>query len=318
MQCPYIRYGVYDGTPYELGTEGVGGLQFARKMYAEPQDAFSGARVDDTDLEIFVKDTPFNYAIEQALDHLSDPGVLAEVSRLRTLVAQLPIYADLARVVQELSNAVHQFQKHFNEKTGEFVVNLDATKKRMEAARASSRVQFALTDLARMRQLRGRFYWPDIPGMPEDPNRHYTRAPGERTARDEYEEDRLREGVVDNPAGRLGCISADYRATQQAYNVCRLCERTGHWIKDCEEPHTACAPPYCDLRSDHPHFHMQECRFPRRPMGKRGSGKRKREGADEGPNKIRDQKNVAEAMIVDDASSLFEESSFNNQGLEWN
>ena len=109
VQCPYIHYSVYDGTPFELRMEGVGGLQFAQKIYTELQDAIDFARIDNTNLEIFVKDMPFNYTVEQALDHLNDPGVLAEVFQLRTLVAQLPIYADLAWVVQEFSNAIHKF-----------------------------------------------------------------------------------------------------------------------------------------------------------------------------------------------------------------
>jgi hypothetical protein len=39
----------------------------------------------------------FNFALEQALDSLEDPGALAEVARLWMLVAKIPIYADLAQ-----------------------------------------------------------------------------------------------------------------------------------------------------------------------------------------------------------------------------
>jgi hypothetical protein len=116
-----------------MGTEGAGETQFAQEQFAEPQPLLEVPGVDDRDLEIFVKDVPFNFAFEQALESLGDPGVLAEVARLQNLVAQVPIYAELACSVQELSETVHKFQKGFNDRAGQLVIHLEATKRRMEA-----------------------------------------------------------------------------------------------------------------------------------------------------------------------------------------
>jgi hypothetical protein len=52
--------------------------------------------VNDRDLELFVKDVPFNFAVDQAVESLGDLGVLAKVAQLHTLIACVPIYSELA------------------------------------------------------------------------------------------------------------------------------------------------------------------------------------------------------------------------------
>jgi hypothetical protein len=89
------------------------------------------------------------------------------------LVTHIPIYSKLTQAIQELSNAVHKFQKHFNDKTGQVVIQLEATKKCMEATHILTCVQATLLDLVCLRQLQGRFYWPYISRMPENPRWHY-------------------------------------------------------------------------------------------------------------------------------------------------
>jgi hypothetical protein len=117
-----------------MGTEGAGETQFTQEWFAEPQLLLEVPGVDNRDLEIFVKDVPFNFAFEQALESLGDLGVLAEVARLRNLVVQVLIYAELVCSVQELSETVHKFQKGFNDRAGQLVIHLEATKRCMEAA----------------------------------------------------------------------------------------------------------------------------------------------------------------------------------------
>ena len=68
IQCPYIRYRVVHGIPYEMGTKGSGQQQFARKVYACPQLPVEAPGVSDNNLKIFTKDVPFNFATEQALE----------------------------------------------------------------------------------------------------------------------------------------------------------------------------------------------------------------------------------------------------------
>jgi hypothetical protein len=244
VQCPYLHYEVHNGIPYEMGTEGVGTVQFAQELYAELQPPVEVLGVDDRDLEIFVKDVLFNFASKQALESLGDPSVLAEVARLRHLIAQVPVYADLARSMQGLSEVVHKFQKEFNDHASRLVIHLEATKRRMEGARIHSCAQLVLVELGHNCKLRGRFYWPDIPGVLEDPSRHYVRT------HDEDAEGMVKahvwEGQAVPPSSR-GCISPQYRAMQKAFNVCRLCKEVGHWIRECEQPYKGCRGPHCVL-----------------------------------------------------------------------
>jgi hypothetical protein len=173
IQCPFVCYSVYEGILYELGSEGVGNPQFTRELYMALQQLKEPTTDKRQGLNLLVWDMSFNFTLKQALESLKDPGVLAKVAQLRTLVTCILIYSELTQAIQELSNAVHKFQKHFNDKTGQVVIQLEATKKHMEAAHIPTHVQATLLNLTCLRQLQGQFYWPYIPSMPENPRRHH-------------------------------------------------------------------------------------------------------------------------------------------------
>jgi len=129
--------------------------------------------VEDNDLDIFTKDIPFNFTVEQALEKLDDPSMLAEVARLQSLSACIPMYLELIKTVQDLSKAMHKFHKSFNDKASQLVLQLEAMKKQMEDAQICSWVQHSLLKLMRGNKLKGRFYWSGLPGLSEHPNWHY-------------------------------------------------------------------------------------------------------------------------------------------------
>jgi hypothetical protein len=93
---------------------------------------------------LFIKDIPFNFAMEQALESLGDLGALAKVMHLHMLIVHVPVYAVLICSVQELSEAVHKFQKGFNEKMSQVILQLDTTKKHMEDMQIKSCIHSAL------------------------------------------------------------------------------------------------------------------------------------------------------------------------------
>jgi hypothetical protein len=113
---------MYNGIPFELGSKGIGHPQFTRELYAVLQQREEPIADEEQSLDMFVCDMPINFAIEQALKSLEDPGILAKFTRLRTLVTCIPVYAELVQAVQELSNAIHKFQKYFNDKTSQVVI----------------------------------------------------------------------------------------------------------------------------------------------------------------------------------------------------
>jgi hypothetical protein len=117
-----------------MGTKGAGELQFTQEICSVPRPPLKVPGVNDRDLNLFIKDIPFNFAVEQALESLGDPGVLAEVVCLCTLIACVPVYTKLMHSVQELSEAVYKFQKGFNKKLSQVILQLKVIKKRMEAA----------------------------------------------------------------------------------------------------------------------------------------------------------------------------------------
>ncbi len=116
VQCPYIRYMVHHRVPYEMGTEGTSCQRFAREVFVGPQSPVEAPGVEDNDLDIFTRDIPFNFAVEQALEKLDDPSALAEVARLRSLSTRIPMYSELIKTVQDLSKAMHKFHNSFNDR----------------------------------------------------------------------------------------------------------------------------------------------------------------------------------------------------------
>src|SRR6266851_3856463 len=94
FQCPYLHYKVHHRVLFEVGMEGNGHQQFVREVFAHPRQPVAAPTVEDNDLEIFIQDIPFNFAVKQALDKLEDPGALAKVAQLRTLNACIPVFSE--------------------------------------------------------------------------------------------------------------------------------------------------------------------------------------------------------------------------------
>jgi len=56
-------------------------------------------KVNDRDLKLFVKDIPYNFSVEQALESLGNSGILAEVARLHTFIMCILVYTKLAQSI---------------------------------------------------------------------------------------------------------------------------------------------------------------------------------------------------------------------------
>jgi hypothetical protein len=104
------------------------------EIYTDSYSPLNIKGINNEDLDVFTQDSPFNFALEQGLEALGDPGALAEVVRLCALVVQVPVYSLLAQAIQELSKAVNKFQNYFNNKAGQMLIQLDVTKWHMAAA----------------------------------------------------------------------------------------------------------------------------------------------------------------------------------------
>lgn len=291
INCTYLRYKVEGGITYEMGTEGEGQQEFQREIRACPQTGSEDPTVNEGDIEFLTRDLPFNFAIEQALERLGDPGLLADVGRLRALCAGIPVFAEMVETIQELTKSVYKFHTTFNGQVARLVDGIAETKRRLEKAHVRSRVQKALQSLVQSGELRGGMYWPDMPEIPEGSDKIQLPVEFEEHLRQEDEKE----------FRRKGCATPEYRATQRVYNLCRLCQKRGHWMRECEEPHTSCRGPHCLLKKGHAGFDKQLCRFPRRQVGQRGLNKRKRDDSEEIeiPQKRRAGEDPELDMIID-------------------
>jgi len=167
-----------------------------------------------------------------------------------------------------------------------------------KAAWVKSCTHVALMELIRMWCLWGKFYWPKLSGVPENPNHHYFRAvwvAQNNTDPSSQPDEGAEHSVLDS----LGCMSLSYQATQWAFNICRLCDGIGHWIRKCEEPHNACWGPFCWLRCDHPGFYFHKCQFLQQQIGKRGNGKCKQSIMAKSTDKVQCLETLKEGMRVD-------------------
>jgi len=88
--------------------------------------------VNNRHLDIFIRDSPFNFAIEQVLEWLRDLGVLANVGHLWTLSAGIPVFAEMVEMVQELTKAMYTFHIIFNGQVACLVNQLSNMKGRLE------------------------------------------------------------------------------------------------------------------------------------------------------------------------------------------
>ncbi len=95
------------------------------------------------------------------------------MAQLRTLSVHILVYTELMQAVQDLSSAMHKFHKQFNDKARQLVLQLKATKKRMEGAQICFHIQNILLKLTHPQELRERFYWPGIPSLLKHPNQYY-------------------------------------------------------------------------------------------------------------------------------------------------
>ncbi len=222
------------------------------------------------------------------------------------LSTRIPVYAKLVQAVQDLSSAMHKFHKQFNNKAGQLVLQLEATKKRMEGAWMCSRVQNILLELTHSWELWGRFYWPRIPSLLKHPNQHYILSlcdactitvEGLVTAKVALEDGK--ENTDD--------VFTRGQAVQHAGNVCKYCGKDGHWQKECKEPHNNCKGPHCQLWRDHANFNMWPCAFLKRQVGQRGKGKCKHEPEPDAPCKrsVNMEEPIDINMLINDGACLY-------------
>jgi len=260
---PYVSFREILGHTLQVGTEGLGCQPYSREVLLGPSDPIPGSTVDDRDLDYFIKDPTFNFVVNQAIESLDDPGLTAEVARLRAMHLQLPIVVERAKLVEHLMRSFQAFHEAHHSHNESFMKRLDECKNRLIAGRARSRVERAAIDLARQGKVGGRFYWPGLPGFPEHPG-HFpqVRREGLVKARTGHWSEKKQEKWVED-------WGLNKRRNQ---HQCKWCGKKGHFNKDCRAPHTGCRA-HCKVPGTHRNFQNEKCARSHNKTGKPGRPK---------------------------------------------
>src|SRR5712675_2048744 len=141
FELPYLRFALTDDEPVVLGTTEqdtpvyVGEI---KALLAPPSDY--DLHVDDDDLEELYLDHPFNWAVNFALYHLGDAGVLADVYRLRKSYAKLKNFKYDTAKMRRIIEAVQKEVEGNNKEIQTFVHEMEELKGRLVQARVRSRI----------------------------------------------------------------------------------------------------------------------------------------------------------------------------------
>ena len=259
LTFPFLRYLEKGCDTYIVGCMARGQPAYYKPVLLRPVAALSTA--SDKDPSIFVDDSTFNFPVNQALDQLDDPALLAEVARYRALNMQLPMVVRNAALMEEIVQSMATIQKREQEANRAFLSMLDETRRRLEAGQARPRVEREMVRLAQQQQLGGRFYWMGLPGMPEHPNRHYLPDYLRRRNEEQQEEWGLAPKEPETPPARKKRVALETLSTRQKRHRCRWCRMKGHYNKACPVPHLNCSG-RCKVPKDHAFYIPSFCELP--------------------------------------------------------
>jgi len=93
--------------------------------------------------------------------------------QLQDIITCIPVHIKVTQIIQQLFKAFNNFQNYVNDKMHRLVEELKETKQCMVTTCLYSQTQATMVNLAHTCKLRGKYYWPYISRMIEDPNRHY-------------------------------------------------------------------------------------------------------------------------------------------------
>ena len=247
---PYISFQEVLGQTFQVGTTGMGCPTYSREVLLGPSDPIPNSTVDDHDLDYFIKDPTFNFVVNQAIKSLDDPGLTAEVARLRAMHLQLPAIVERANLVEQLMRSFQAFHESHHARNQTFMTRLDACKNHLITRRARSQVERAAIEITRRGEAGGCFYWPSLPGYPEHPSRF------PQTCQEQIIASGVERWVEeqDRQEEKDARERANYNLAQRRRkHRCKWCRKRGHFNKDCPVPHTECNV-YCKVPGTHQRY----------------------------------------------------------------
>jgi hypothetical protein len=292
IALPYVCFGTHLGVPWQLGKQAPDGEVYARRIYSAPCNRpylpqYPG--VDDADLRLFLKDAALNFALNQSIDYADDPGLTADIALYRHLASEAGGWKAQAEQLNDFGAAYHRMQTRFEDGYGLYTQELKAVEQRLVETRARTRVHTAMVQLISQRQLGGRHYWMGLPGFDTHPCPDILPDPPRFTMVKDLESQVyvpmpvpppsfLPDAADAPPSPSLSAQSSSSLASihstptpvdrrtagKRPKNTCPHCCKTGHFGRECRNPHIYCAVRgYCKLRQ------KSSCQYPR-AHGKQG------------------------------------------------
>ena len=280
---PYLCYREVKGKTYQYGTEGAERPIWAREVTLAPTEQPEGDWPSDDEVGYFNRDPSFNFVVNQAIDILDDPGLVAEVGRFRYLSNQMPVVLERSELIREMMDSLESYKDKVKNMNDQFTHEYYQCVERLKAGHARSRVEHAARSLAQSHQAGGRFYWPGVPGFRLHPCQ-YT-FPQYRRERFLDDDDPVRPAAIDPSRAQAREMARMAKQEEKRTGArCKLCGEKGHFNKSCPKPHDRCTV-RCEVRSDHPKYFPRTCNLPRGKGLRRGKYRRAEKEEDGNPDK---------------------------------
>ena len=256
----YLCYHEVGSRTFQYGMEGCDRPIYGREVFLAPMERPKGSWPSDNEVGYFNWDPTFNFAVNQAIDIINDPGLVVEVSRFWWLSAQMPAILQRDEIIKEMIEDVQRCKDELARLNKEFANEYRQCTERLKMGHARSHVERAVKVLADERSAGGRFYWPGVPDHPLHPCQ-YT-FPQYRCER--YLQ--LGGGKVNvskaiDPSSRVlarAVAKISHREKRKLSIWCKLCGEKGHFMKDCPTPHCRCEG-ICEVRTNHVNYLPRRC-----------------------------------------------------------
>ena len=226
------------GEPQMWGSDGRGKEPIAQALFASPCYTTLASAVDDTDLAPFADINLLNRDYEQGLLGINNPGVMADVWRLRTE----PIHRQHLERMQALKNRIYAMadalQDDYRDELAVFHQKQQDVRRRLVQARVRTHVHQAMRGRGLVHE------WTDdmFHGLRErSPHASEESNPSLHSNDIEVMDPAFSSSsngdiIRGNPPRHN--LAWHVRA---ARNVCKFCLIQGHFSKYCTEPHRYCA-----------------------------------------------------------------------------
>ena len=166
---PYLCYREVCGKTFQYGTKGWEHPVWSREVHLALTEWPEGIWPPDDDIGYFIQNPTFNFVINQAINVIDDPRLVAEVAHFRYLSTQMPAVLERSNILKQLLQDMEKHRDEVKALNDAFSNEYQQCVAWLQAGHARSQVERAIQSLADGKKAGGRFYWPRTQGHPLHP-----------------------------------------------------------------------------------------------------------------------------------------------------